>query len=307
MKSTLPKRMQSDERMALARVDLIEQIARWTSQSDDQPTGIPGLTLYRRTAPGQPASGMYPPSIAVIARGRKRVALGDEMFEYDGGHYLVTAVDLPTVSQVMEATEDRPYLSLMLTLEPKAISQLMVDHDFSYARKGGPGRGMAISELTLPLLTGLTRLVALLDEPEHISALAPMLKQELLYRLLAGEQGEHLRQMRYVGSQSHQMGKAIAWLKDNYQQPFRVEHLAARASMGLSTFHHHFRELTAMSPLQYQKQLRLHEARRLLLTDCIDAASAAQQVGYESPSQFNREYSRFFGAPPLKDISRFRG
>jgi transcriptional regulator GlxA family with amidase domain len=182
----------------------------------------------------------------------------------------------------------------------------MVDSKLPPPRPQQSRRGMATGEVTLPLLSAFQRLLDLLDEPQDIPMLAPMIRKEIFYRLLVGDQGMRLRQMASVGSQSHQIARAIDWLKGNFSQPMRIDELATQVNMSTSTFHHHFRALTAMSPLQYQKWLRLNEARRLMLTELLDAATAAFQVGYESPSQFSREYNRLFGAPPLRDITKLR-
>jgi len=226
---------------------------------------------------------------------------------YDAHHFLITSVDLPVVAQVIEASKKKPYLGLVLELDQRAISQLMVDSHLPLPRvQPAASRGMAVSEVSLPLLNAFQRLLDLLDEPVSIPILAPLIQREILYRLLVGEQGPRLRQIGAAGSQSHQIARAIDWLKGNFTKPLRIDDLAASAQMSTSTFHHHFRALTAMSPLQFQKWLRLHEARRLMLVEHQDASSAAFQVGYESPSQFSREYSRLFGKPPLRDITNLR-
>jgi AraC-like DNA-binding protein len=292
--------------LEMALEALGESIARWTDQGDQLVTAIPGLSLWRRIEPTQPASGMYEPSLCLIAQGAKRVVLGDDTYVYDAHHFLVTSVDLPTVWQIIEASREKPCLGLVLKLDQRQISQLMVDSHLPPPRAQQSRRGMAIGEVTLPLLTALQRLLDLLAEPKDIPILAPLVQREISYRLLVGDQGARLRQMASAGSQSHQIARAIDWLKGNFAQPLRIDDLATQVNMSTSTFHHHFRALTAMSPLQYQKWLRLNEARRLMLTERLDATTAAFQVGYESPSQFSREYSRLFGAPPLRDIMSLR-
>jgi AraC-like DNA-binding protein len=224
----------------------------------------------------------------------------------DVDHFLITSVDLPTLVQIIQASEEKPYLSLILKLDRREMAQLMADSHLPPPRAQPSSRGMALGEVTLPLLSACQRLVDLLAAPQDIPILAPIIQREILYRLLVGEQGARLRQIASAGSQSHQIVRAIEWLKRHFTQPLRVEDLAAHVHMSPSTFHHHFRALTAMSPLQYHKWLRLNEARRLMLTERLEAATAAFQVGYESPSQFNREYSRLFGAPPLRDITSLR-
>jgi len=281
-------------------------IARWTDKDDRFVTTIPGLTLSRRDEPSQPVSIMYEPRICVIAQGAKRVLLGDEPYVYDAHHFLITSVDLPTVVQVIKASKEKPYLGLILKLDQRELSQLMVDSNLPPPRPQQSSRGMATGEVTQPLLAAFQRLIDLLDEPKDIPILAPIIEREIFYRLLVGDQGSRLRQMASVGSQSQQISRAIDWLKGNFTRPLRIDNLASHVNMSTSTFHHHFREVTAMSPLQYQKWLRLNEARRLMLAEKQDATTAAFQVGYESPSQFSREYSRLFGAPPLRDVTSLR-
>jgi AraC-like DNA-binding protein len=249
---------------------------------------------------------MYEPSICVIAQGAKRVLLGDDTYVYDAHHFLITSVHLPTVVQIIKANREKPCLGLRLNLDRHEMSQLMVDSHLPPPRAQQSSRGMATGEVTLPLLSAFQRLIDLLAEPEDIPILAPTIQREIIYRLLVGDQGVRLRQIASAGSQSHQIAQAIDWLKSHYIRPLRIDDLAAQAHMSTSTFHHRFRAMTAMSPLQYQKWLRLSEARRLMLTEHLDATTAALQVGYASPSQFSREYSRLFGAPPLRDITYLR-
>jgi len=292
--------------MEVALEALGKSIARWTDKGDQRVTAIPGLSLYRRYEPTQPTSIMYEPRICMIAQGAKRVLLGDDTFVYDEHHFLIASVDLPTVVQIIKASREKPYLGLVLKLDQREMSQLMADSNLPPPRSQQSSRGMAVGEVTLPLLNGFQRLIDLLAEPKDIPILAPIIQREIVYRLLVGDQGARLRQIASVGSQSQQIARAIDWLKDNFTRPLRIDDLATQVNMSTSTFHHHFRALTAMSPLQYQKWLRLNEARRSMLTDHLDAATAAFQVGYESPSQFSREYGRLFGAPPLRDITNLR-
>ena len=213
---------------------------------------------------------------------------------------------LPTIVQIIEASPEKPYLGLRLLLNLREISQLMADSNLPPPRAQQSSRGMATGEVTLPLLTAFQRLIDLLAEQQDIAILAPIIQREIIYRLLVGDQGARLRQIASAGSQSHQIARAIDWLKGHFARPLRIDDLATHVNMSASTFHHHFRTLTAMSPLQFQKSLRLNEARRLMLTERLDATTAAFQVGYESASQFSREYSRIFGAPPLRDITNLR-
>ena len=292
--------------LEIALETLRKSIVRWTDKGNQPVSSIPGLSLSRRDEPTQPISIMYEPRICLIAQGAKRVLLGDESYVYDPQHFLITSVDLPTFVQIIKASRERPYLGLILKLDQREISQLMLDSNLPQPRPQQSHRGMATGEVTLQLLTAFQRLLDLLDGPKDIPILAPIIQREIFYRLLVGDQGARLRQMASAGSQSHQIARTIDWLKGNYTQPLRIDDIAAQANMSISTFHHHFRAVTAMSPLQYQKWLRLNEARRLMLAENQDATTAAFQVGYESPSQFSREYSRLFGAPPLRDITSLR-
>lgn len=292
--------------MGAAIEALGKSIARWTDKSDRVETAIPGLVLVRRREPSQPLSLLHEPSICVIAQGAKRVQVGGDAYEYDAKRYLISSVDLPTFVQVVKASAEKPYLGLVLKIDQRGFSQLIVDSHLPPPRPQRSSRGIATGEMTIQLLAAFQRLVDLLDEPADIPVLAPMIEREICYRLLVGDQGARLRQMATAGSQSQQIARAIDWLKRHFAQPLRIDALAAQAHMSRSTFHRHFRQVTGMSPLQYQKRLRLNEARRLMLAGDHNTSTAAFKVGYESPSQFNREYSRLFGAPPARDISHLR-
>lgn len=289
-----------------SRNTLIESIARWTMNCEELKTPIPGLFFYHHDYPTEPRFGLYDPSICFVVQGTKKVQLENEAFVYDANNYLLASVHLPTTYQVISASPEEPYLGLVLKFDMKELSQLMIDSNLPSPRTSQIECGMVTSEVTLTLLSAFQRLVSLLDEPESIPILAPIIHKEILYRLLVGEQGARLRKIASAGSRSHQVAKAINWLKGNYSEPLRVEDLAEMANMSSSSFHSHFRSMTSLSPLQYQKHLRLQEARRLMLAEDLDATRAAFQVGYESSSQFSREYSRLFGAPPLRDISQLR-
>ena len=258
--------------------ELARKIAAYMGSGENRATPIPGLTLHRRTAPTAPCSATYEPGVTVIAQGRKRVDLGRTTFTYGESRYLLTSLDLPIVSreeiQVAEVPSESP--------------------------------AMATGEVTVEFLSACCRLMDLLDTPQDIPFLSGLIQREIVYRILRGPEGARLRAIATLGDQSHRTAKAIAWIRVNYAKPLRVEDLAEIAGMGVSTLHHHFRVLTAMSPLQYQKQFRLQAARGRMLMDGLDAASAAFEVGYESASQFNREYSRYFGQPPMRDIRTLR-
>jgi len=306
MQRQIVKKVFENNGIEVALEALGKGIARWTDRGDQLVTAIPGLSLFQRNEPTQPESRMYEPRICLIAQGAKRVLLGDDTYVYGEHHFLITSVNLPTVVQIIKASREKPCLGLILKLDQREISQLMVDSNLPIPRPQQSSRGMATGEVTLPLLTAFQRLIDLLAEPKDIPILAPIIQREIFYRLLVGDQGARLRQMASSGSQSQQIARAIDWLKDNFTRPLRIDDLATQVNMSTSTFHHHFRALTAMSPLQYQKWLRLTEARRLMLIENQDATTAAFQVGYESPSQFSREYSRLFGASPLRDITYLR-
>lgn len=295
-----------NNKLEIAVAALGNNIARLTENGELHTTAVPGLSLFRRDEPTGPISGMYEPSICMAVQGAKRVILGEDTYVYDAHHYLITSVHLPTIVQIIEASPEKPYLGLRLKLDLREISQLMMDSNLPQPRPQQSSRGMATGEMTLSLISAFQRLIDLLAETQGIPILAPVIQREISYRLLVSDQGERLRQIASAGSQSQQIAKAIEWLKGNYAEQLSIDELAAQANMSNSTFHHHFRSMTALSPLQFQKQLRLQEARRLMLSERMDAANAAFQVGYESPSQFNREYNRQFGAPPLRDITKLR-
>jgi len=242
----------------------------------------------------------------VVAQGRKRVELGRNAFIYDSSRFLLTSVDLPVVSRVIEASEDVPCLALSLKLEMPMIRELLSREEIHVAEETSVSPAMATGETTVEFLDACSRLLDLLSTPQDIPFLQGLIQREIIYRILRSAEGARLRAIATLGEQSHRTAKAIAWIKTNYEKPLRVEALAEVAGMGVSTLHHHFRALTAMSPLQYQKHLRLQAARGRMLMDGLDAASAAFEVGYESASQFNREYSRFFGQPPMRDIRALR-
>jgi AraC-like DNA-binding protein len=244
--------------------------------------------------------------VALVVQGRKRVELGGTTFFYDQSHFLLTSVDLPVISQVIEASKESPYMCIRLKLEMPMVRELLSREEIHVAETPSGEPAMTTAENTVEFLDAFSRLIDLLNTPEDIPFLSPLIQREIVYRILRSAEGQRLRAIATLGDQSHRTAKAIAWIRANYAKPLRVEDLAEIAAMGVSTLHHHFRLLTSMSPLQYQKQLRLHAARRRMLTEGLDAASAAFEVGYESPSQFNREYSRFFGQPPMRDIRTLR-
>ncbi|ELB7606753.1 TPA: AraC family transcriptional regulator [Vibrio parahaemolyticus] len=291
---------------AFATQKLAKLIDRWTRDANQYDTPISGLRFSRWTTPTPPTSYTHNPSICLIAQGRKRVLLGEESFIYDANHFLISSVDLPIIANIIEASEEQPYLGLIMELDLTEISQLIIDSELAFTQSKEAQKGIAVGELSESLLGAFVRLAELLDEGQNIKILAPIIKREIFYRLLMSEQGTRLHQIVTAGSHSHQIAKAIDWLKNNFVKPLSVGDLASYTGMSKSSFYTHFRSMTSMTPLQFQKKLRLSEARRLMLTENLDAMAATFKVGYESPSQFSREYSRLFGAPPSKDIKSLR-
>ncbi|ALR18596.1 AraC family transcriptional regulator [Vibrio natriegens] len=298
--------MNDSQNTNVAASILAEKIQKWTGDATQFDTEIPGLRLSRWTTPTPPTSYTHNPSICLIAQGKKRVFLGDDSFTYDANHFLISSVDLPITANIMKASEDEPYLGLIMELDLQEISQLIVDSEFSFKTNKEAQKGIAVGELSGSLQDAFIRLMTLLDEPDNIKILAPVIKREIFYRLLMTEQGARLNQIVTTGSHSHQIAKAIDWLKNNFVKPLSVGDLAAYSGMSKSAFYTHFRSMTSMTPLQFQKKLRLSEARRLMLTENLDAMATTFKVGYESPSQFSREYSRLFGLPPSKDIKALK-
>jgi AraC-like DNA-binding protein len=277
------------------------------AQSDgDYPTAFPALSLHRRKLPTEPMHCIYGLGLGIVAQGGKQVMLGGEVMDYGPGQSMLTTIDLPVVAHVTQASARKPFLGMMLTLEAHAIVQLAADIELPPMRKDQGYRSLSIETLDAALLDALVRLLALLDEPALLPRLAPLIQQEITIRLLVGPHGPYLRQLASAGSPGRQIAKTVAWLKQHYAQALDVEELAIRVHMSPSTFRQHFRAITGVSPLQYQKQLRLQEARQLMLNQDLDAGNASGRVGYESASQFSREYRRLFGAPPQRDITRMR-
>jgi AraC-like DNA-binding protein len=259
--------------------------------------------LHRWTHPTEPNCVMYTPALTVVAQGAKQVLFAEETHDYDPSHYLVTAIDLPVLSRVVRATPETPLLCLSVALDVAALGGLIATPGFPEPPPAPAPRGMAVSRIAAPLLDAVLRLVRLLETPESIPILAPLIQQEILYHLLTGADGARLRHLAVAGSHAHRVACVTEWLKDNYAEPLRIDDLAKLAHMSVSSLHHHFKAITAMSPLQYQKRLRLNEARRLMLVEKRDAASAGHAVGYDSASQFSRDYSRVYGVPPRRDVT----
>jgi AraC-like DNA-binding protein len=285
---------------------LAKAIGRIAQNDDDYLTAIPGLTLHRRSAAAAPMPCIYGFGLGVVAQGRKQVMLGEDVYDYAAGDSMLTTIDLPVVSNVTVASAKAPFLGLMLAIDPRTIVQLAAEMDLAQGPKDCAYRAIAFKELDPFVLEALIRLLRLLDDPALIPHVAPLIQREIAVRLVAGPFGPLLRHLVAAGSPSQQIARAVNWLKQHFSSTLRVDELAANAHMSPSTFRQHFRGVTGMSPLQYQKQLRLQEARQLMLSQNIDAGSAGIRVGYESASQFSREYARLFGAPPQRDVQRIR-
>jgi AraC-like DNA-binding protein len=282
--------------------ELAERISKVMGDSAEKATRVPGLTLYRSIVPTPPNACVYEPSLLIIPQGRKRVDLGRRSYSFGQSTFLLTSIELPIVSQVSVASVATPYLAFFLKLDMGIVREVLHSGEFHVTAARGGVSGIVLGEMTEELLEPCLRMLKLLATPEDVPFLGKLLQREIIYRLLQGTQGNRLRSVATLGDQSHKTAKAVTWLRENFEKPLNVDQLATMAGMSRSTLHFHFRDLTAMSPLQFQKQLRLQAARRKMLTDELNAARAAFEVGYESPSQFSREYKRFFGKPPVRDI-----
>jgi AraC-like DNA-binding protein len=296
----------SDDLSLSAARDLGRLIEQFTGADGVHATPIPRLFLLRSSHPTDRLHAVQEPAVCFVAQGRKRVMAGPSVYVYDRAKYLIASVDVPIIGQILEASPAAPYLCLRLDLDPAVIGALMLEANAPGGAGDAPGPALALSSVTPELLDAAIRLVRLLAAPRDIPILAPLAEREILYRLLLGDQASKLRQIAFAESKLQQINRAIGWIKRNYREPFSIDAVAAEARMSSSTLHEHFKAVTSMSPLQYQKQLRLQEARRLILSQSLDAATASHSVGYESPSQFSREYKRTFGAPPAQDIARLR-
>ncbi|MBI4784726.1 MAG: AraC family transcriptional regulator [Oscillatoriophycideae cyanobacterium NC_groundwater_1537_Pr4_S-0.65um_50_18] len=287
------------------RDELTERIAQ-TIHQDGTIEPLQGLHFNRSSSPSECVHSVSSPAFCVIAQGSKEVLLGSDRYQYDPMHYLLATAELPVASQILEASQRQPYLSLRLDLDPILVGSVMVEAGYSSSCSRAEVKAIDVSPLDANLLDAVVRLVRLLDAPAEAPVLAPLIKQEIIYRLLMGEQGNRLRHIAVLGGSTHQIARAVDRLRQDFNQPLRIETIARELGMSVSGFHHHFKSVTAMSPLQFQKQLRLQEARRLMLGENLDASSAAYRVGYDDASHFNREYKRLFGAPPMRDVERLR-
>jgi AraC-like DNA-binding protein len=288
------------------RDELAERVAQAVREDGTIETPE-GLRLRRASSPTELAHGVSSPALCVVAQGSKEVLLGDDCYRYDANRYLITAAALPIATRITEASEERPYLGVFLGLDPALVGSVMVEDGHPAPGDRAAVRAFDVSPLDAGLLDAVVRLVGLLDAPaEEASFLRPLVTREIVYRLLKGEQGGRLSHIAVLGGHAHRIARALERLRQDFDRPLRIEDVARESGMSVSGFHHHFKAVTAMSPLQFQKQLRLQEARRLMLGEDLDAASASFRVGYGDASQFTREYKRLFGAPPMRDVERLR-
>jgi AraC-like DNA-binding protein len=293
------------QRAQANRQELVARIAR-AMREDGRIEPLNGLYLNRVSWPTEPVHGVSDPSFCVIAQGSKEVFVGEDRYQYDPAHYLLTTVELPIVSQVLKASSEQPYLSVRVHLDPTLVGAVLVDANLPLPPGQGDVKAMDVSPLDASLLDAVVRLVRLLDSPTEARVLAPLVVREIVSRLLMGAQGARLRHIAVQAGYTHRMSRAVDLLRKDFKEPLRIESIAQELGMSVSGFHHQFKAVTAMSPLQFQKRLRLQEARRLMLGENLDAASAGYRVGYDDASHFNREYKSLFGLPPMRDVERLR-
>lgn len=292
-------------RMRADQLELADRIA--TALPQDGTIEVrQGLHYRRHSGPTEPVYASAQPSFCVIAQGSKDIMLGDETFRYDSAHYLITTMELPLSGKVVEATPKQPYLSFRLVLDPSIVTSVMVESGFVQPNGEGNVKAVDVSPLDAAMLDATLRLVRLTETPDEYRILAPLVIREIVYRLLVGAQGNRMRHLAQFGGQAHRMVRALETIRTNFDKPLRIDDLASELSMSVSGFHAHFKAVTAMSPLQFQKHLRLQEARRLMLNEDYDAAHAGFRVGYDDASHFNREYKRHFGKPPIQDVEHLR-
>lgn len=285
---------------------LKERLLKWLPEQSRLETPIPGLALSRYDENISAIKCFYNPMVALVVQGFKRSMIGDHEANYGELHCVTIGIDMPGIFHITDASPQAPFLSLSVKLDRRIITQLITEAPSVVTAQEGEVPSVVVDEAGKDLLQAFSRLVELLDTPSRISVLAPMILREIHYYLLCGSQGKCLRLFNTNGTQANQIAQAISWLRENYTSPLRMEELARYVNMAPSTFNRHFKEVTSLSPLQFQKRLRLYEAERLMLLEGKDAGTAALMVGYESGSQFNREYKRQFGAPPRKDIAKKR-
>jgi AraC-like DNA-binding protein len=295
----LARRMEAD------RAELGERIA-WALPHDGTIEPQPGLRFRRHSGPTQRNLSVSEPCFCVIAQGSKDILLGEHRFQYDRAHYLISTMELPLTGAVVEATPKEPYLSFRLVLDPAVVTSTMVESGLMHPRSENGVKAVDVSALDADLLNATLRIVRLIDNPADYRVLSPLVEREIIYRLLTGTQGSRMRHLATFGGRAHRMARAVQKLRENFDKPLRMEYIARELGMSLSGFHAHFKAVTAMSPLQFQKQIRLQEARRLMISENFDAAEAGYKVGYDDASHFSRDYKRHFGEPPMRDVDRIR-
>jgi len=293
------------QRLEINQAEMIERINR-AVREDGLIEALPGVFLGRFSKPTERVYSVFKPSFCIIAQGSKQMLLGEEAFRYDPGHYLISTVVLPVVANVVEASEERPYLGFQLHLDPAVVAAVMMESGIKTKKSDASVKAMNVSPTDGELLDAALKLIRLLDTPDEIKFLAPLIIREIIYRLLRGEQGARLSHLLISEGDTRRISQAVDRLRENLDQPLKIENMARDLGMSVSGFHYHFKSVTAMSPVQFQKQIRLQEARRMMLGEDLDVASASSRVGYEDPSYFSREYKKLFGAPPQRDIARLR-
>ncbi len=293
------------QRAQANRDELVERMMR-ACHEDGPVQPLEGIRFYRVSAPTELNLTLSDPAFAVIAQGSKELYLGEERLQYDPYHYCLGTVELPISSHVIEASRERPYLSFRMALDPILVGSIMTELGHAAKPKRTDVIAMNVSSLDAGLLDAVVRLVRLIDTPIEAQVLAPLIKREIICRLLLSEQGDRLRHIAIMGGYTSPIARAIERLREEFDQQIRIEDVAQEIGMSVSSFHHQFKSVTALTPLQFQKQLRLQEARRLMLGQHLDATSTAFRVGYNDASHFNREYKRLFGLPPMQDVERLR-
>lgn len=292
-------------KMQINREELIERMTRIASENSLLEL-YPGIFIYQATKPSENDIYVLKPAFCVIAQGSKDVLLNDELFHYDSGSYLISTLDLPVKSSVVEASKEKPYLNLRIDLDPAVVASVMIESGVEIKKSGATAKAMDVSPVDADLLDSVVRLVKLLDTPDEMKLFAPPVIREIIYRLSKGRQGERLSHLITAEGDTRRISKAVKQIREHIDQPLKIEEIAREFGMSVSGFHAHFKSVTAMSPLQFQKQMRLQEARRLMLAENMDVAGAGFQVGYEDPSYFGREYKKLFGTPPHRDIAKLR-
>lgn len=294
------------QRVQSNREELLERMARALPEHGAI-EALDGFFLARLTKPTESPLALFQPAFCLVAQGGKQVLVGEEVLWYDPGHYLLFTVDLPVVFRVEEASEEKPYFGMRLNLDPALVASVMMEAGFETRKGDASVKAIGVNPVDADLLDAVVRLIRLVDKPIEQRILAPLIKREIVFRLLAGGEGARLAHlMASSQGDTRRISRAIGRLREHYNEQLKVEELARELGMSVSGFHHHFKSVTAMSPLQFQKQIRLQEARRLMLGEDLDAASAGHRVGYEDPAYFSRDYKKLFGAPPQRDMARLR-